>query len=253
MKFSIVTCTWNSEPYLADSIASVLRQDHSAIEFIFVDGGSTDGTLERIARVPVPYVLLRNVRGGVSHAMNAGLEAATGEIVAHLHADDYYAHDRVLSRVACLFSKESTQWLFGRCLQRKGDTVAPENHAIPRYSFQRLLKGNFIPHPSTFVRRTMFQRAGHFDETLRYAMDYDMWLRLGRIAPAVQVDEHFAVFRTHEASLSSANPFATFEEDFKVRMRYISNAPWAAAYHWAHYRVRRRRLVRRSAAARIAG
>src|SRR5438045_551972 len=100
MKFSIITCTWNSEPFLEQSIASVLAQDHTDFEYIFVDGGSVDGTLERIQRVPRPVKLLQNVRGGRTRAMNAGIAAATGDVVAHLHGDDYYLHPRVLSSVA---------------------------------------------------------------------------------------------------------------------------------------------------------
>jgi len=100
MKFSIITCTWNSEPHLAQSIASVLAQDYSNFEYIFVDGGSTDGTLERIRSIPRPVRLIENVRGGVPVAMNRGLAAASGDVIAHLHSDDYYLHPHVLSRVA---------------------------------------------------------------------------------------------------------------------------------------------------------
>src|SRR5437764_4865797 len=100
MMFSIITCTWNSEPYLAQSIASVLAQDYPDIEYIFVDGGSTDGTLERIRSIPRPVRLIENVRGGVSRAMNRSLAAATGDVVAHLHSDDYYLRPDALSLVA---------------------------------------------------------------------------------------------------------------------------------------------------------
>src|SRR5438309_10814003 len=100
MKFSIITCTWNSEPYLEQSIASVLAQDYTDIEYIFVDGGSTDGTLERIQAVPRPVRLLENVRGGRTRAMNEGIAAATGDVIAHMHGDDTYLNHRVLSIVA---------------------------------------------------------------------------------------------------------------------------------------------------------
>ena len=66
LTFSIITCVWNSEPFLAQSIASVLAQDYSHIEYIFVDGGSSDGTRERIRALQRPYVLVENVRGGAS-------------------------------------------------------------------------------------------------------------------------------------------------------------------------------------------
>ena len=73
---SVITCTRNSEPWLAASIDSVLRQHSVAIDYIFVDGGSTDGTLQRIRALQRPYKLIENVQGGISAAMNAGIEIA---------------------------------------------------------------------------------------------------------------------------------------------------------------------------------
>lgn len=244
LQFSIITCTWNSEPHIAQSIKSVISQDYPEIEYIFVDGGSTDGTLDRIVAIPRPVKLLENVRGGISRAMNAGIEAATGDVVAHLHSDDYYSHPQVLRHVADALTRSGAQWCFGRCLADVDGRCEPENYRVPRYSYPRLLKGNFIPHPATFVSKSLFDRAGLFDEGIKYAMDYDMWLRLGRLATPVQMDEHLAVFRWHAASLTSANRMASFEDDFAVRLKHASKSPWSLAYHWAHYLVRRRRLSR---------
>lgn len=241
-KFSIVTCTWNSAAYLGQSVDSVLVQDWPHIEYIFVDGGSTDGTLEMIRSIPRQVTLIENVRGGISRAMNAGIAAATGEVIAHLHSDDYYAHPQVLSHVARALNETGAEWLFGRCLSDIGGKRVPEGYVVPRYSYRRLLKGNFIPHPATFVRKSLFDRTGSFNEQIKYAMDYDLWLRLGRLADPFQLDEHLAVFRWHPGSLTSSNRMASFEDDFAVRMRYTSKSPWSIAYHWAHYLVRRQRM-----------
>lgn len=244
MKISIITCTWNSEPYLAQSVASVLEQDYPEIEYIFVDGGSADGTLGLIKAIKRDVILVNNVCGGIGRAMNAGIVAATGDVIAHLHSDDYYAHPKVLSNVANALEATGAEWLFGRCLSDLGGKRIIENYTIPRYSYRRLLKGNFIPHPATFVTRKLFDRAGLFDENIKYAMDYDLWLRLGRLANPIQLDEHLAVFRRHSGSLSTANREASLYDDYRVRMQYVENRPWTIAYHWAHYLVRRRRLVR---------
>lgn len=253
MKISVITCTWNSDAFLGESIASVLAQDHEDIEYIFVDGGSTDGTLDRIATIRRPVILLENVRGGISHAMNAGIAAATGDVIAHLHSDDYYAFNGVLSRVSAVLEEEKTSWAFGRCLSDIDGQRQTEGYVIPRYSYTRLLKGNFIPHPATFVRREMFQRAGNFDETIKYAMDYDMWLRLGKIAAPSQLDEHLSVFRRHDGSISTANKLASLADDYQVRMKHAPQSPWSRAYHLVHYLVRRRRVARALAAGAVPG
>lgn len=242
LRFSIITCTWNSATHLGQSMNSVLSQDWPEIEYIFVDGGSTDDTLEMIRSLPRPVTLIENVRGGISQAMNAGIAVATGDVIAHLHSDDYYAHPKVLSHVARALDETGAEWLFGRCLSDIGGKQVPEGYVVPRYSYRRLLKGNFIPHPATFVRKSLFDRAGPFDESIKYAMDYDLWLRLGRLADPVQLDEHLAAFRWHPGSLTSANRLASFEDDFAVRMKYAGKTPWSLAYHWAHYLVRRWRV-----------
>jgi len=176
--------------------------------------------------------------------MNAGIDAATGDIIAHLHSDDYYANPFVIGHVAQAIEETNAEWVFGRCLSDVDGNILPENHDIPNYTYRRLLKGNFIPHPATFVRKSLFMRAGYFNEKIKYAMDYDLWLRLGKLATPIQLDKHLAVFRRHDGSLSSANPLPSFEDDFKVRMNYAGYLPWTYAYHYAHYYVRRRRILR---------
>jgi glycosyltransferase involved in cell wall biosynthesis len=243
LTFSIITCTLNSASFLDESIASVLSQDYPDTEYIFVDGGSSDATLEMIRAIPRKVTLIENVRGGIARAMNVGLAAATGEVIAHLHSDDYYTHSQALRHAANALEQSGAEWLFGRCLSDIDGQRVPENYTIPRYSHRRLLKGNFIPHPATFVRRRLLQQAGDFDESVTYAMDYDLWLRLGKVSVPFQLDEHLAAFRWHAGSLTSANRMASFQNDFDVRMRHASKAPWSVAYHWATYLVRRRRLA----------
>jgi glycosyltransferase involved in cell wall biosynthesis len=244
LRFSVITCSWNSEPFIADCIASVLTQDYPNFEFVFVDGGSTDGTLERIQALGQRCKLLEGVRGGISRAMNDGLRAASGDIIVHLHADDYLLHRRVLGQIARLFQSSAAKWAFGRVLEDYDGRLIPEQWLVPRYSYRRLIHGNFIPHTATFVRRELFDQVGPFDETLRYAMDYDMWLRLGRVAEPLQLAEALGVFRRHAGSASTANALAGQREDFAVRLRYSGRSPWALVEHSLRYLVRRKRLKR---------
>jgi glycosyltransferase involved in cell wall biosynthesis len=242
LRFSIVTCTWNSEPWLAESIASVLAQDHPAIEYVFVDGGSTDGTLERIRSIPRPVTVVENVRGGISRAMNEGIRAATGDVIAHLHSDDYYADPTVLSRVDSAFESSGKAWCVGRIAVRRGATIEPEAARQPAYSHGRLVAGSFfVPHPATFVRRDALDTTGYFDETLKYAMDIDLWLRLGARFDPVTVNDALAVFRDHAGSLSSANRQLARDEEAVVRSRRFWRHPAATTIALARYWVRRRR------------
>lgn len=245
LTISVITCTWNSASYLQESVASVLAQDHPHIEYIFVDGGSTDGTLERIRALKRPCRLLENVRGGVSRAMNEGLRAATGDVIAYLHSDDYYLHPDILSRVAQHLETSGRGWLFGRTMALIDGKLHPDNYVAPRFSYANLLRGNFIPHPAAFVRRELMLRAGGFNTALKYAMDYDLWLKLARMSAPVQLDEPLAAFREHEGSLSSSSRtrLAAMAEDFRVRLAYAGHNPVERLGHYARYFVRRRRVI----------
>ena len=242
-RFSIITCTRNSQPWLTESIASVLRQSGPSFEYIFVDGCSTDGTLAEIEAIPRPVKLARNVRGGISNAMNRGLELATGEIVAHLHSDDFYLHDTVLDSVAQAFDSSGCRWLFGRSMRAIHGQLLPENYQAPLYSRQQLLRGNFIPHPATFVARELMLEAGGFDTTLRYAMDYDLWLKLSELAEPLQTGMPLAAFREHAGSLSTRDRLAAMREDLQVRLRHASPDPLTRAMHLLRYGVRRQRAL----------
>jgi len=220
LKFSIVTCTWNSEPYLEESIASVLAQDYPDVEYIFVDGGSTDGTLERIAAISRPVEVLHDVRGGIGRAMNAGIGAATGDIVAHLHSDDYYLDPGVLSRVAKAFVATDCAWLFGRILSDINGNLEKERYRVPRYSYRTLVRNNIIPHAATFVRRHVFEEHGMFNESFQLAMDYEYWLRIGKTYSPVQLDDYLSAYRRHSRSASVANRLKSLNEDFRARFAH---------------------------------
>ncbi len=244
LTFSVITCTWNSEPYLEDSIQSVLGQDYPYVELVFVDGGSTDGTLKRIRGLDHPHRLLENVSGGISRAMNTGIAVANGEVIAHLHSDDYYLRSDTLSTVARHFQSSERRWLFGRIVRDVEGTLHGEGFECPAYTYARLLRRNFIPHPATFVKRDLLASVGGFDTSLKYAMDYDLWLRLGKVDEPIQMEEELAVFREHSRSLSSTNRLPALREDLLVRLGYVGGNPLTRTVHRSRYVVRRHRLKR---------
>jgi glycosyltransferase involved in cell wall biosynthesis len=242
--FSIVTCTWNSAATLADTLASVRQQTCQDVEHIFVDGGSTDATLAMLDAYPGNKRILRGVGGGISRAMNEGIAAACGEYVAHLHSDDYYASADVLASVAERFAAEQVDWMFGNIQVLKDGSLLPPCAMHP-FSYRSLAAGRaFVPHPAVFIRRSAFGRVGLFDETLKYAMDIDLWLRLGAGARPATVDRVLTVFRDHAGSVSSANKIKAREEEFRVRQRHLAKAPLAFGVYCLRYMKRMRALRR---------
>ncbi len=204
---------------------SVACQTYEAVEQVFVDGGSTDGTLERIGASTFPNVCAHNIRGGISNAMNEGVRLASGDVIAHLHGDDYYLDPSVLATVAATMDQTGARWLFARIMSDvDGQLLAPA-WRMPTYSRRLLLGRNVVAHPATFMRRDLFLQLGGFDTALRYAMDYDLWLRASAEAVPAYLDKYMSAFRRHAGSTSTANALAAFEEDHAVRMRYITGLP----------------------------
>ena len=228
MKFSIVTCTWNSAATLPDTLRSVRAQTHPNVEHIFVDGGSSDGTLEMIATQCPGAKLLTGVSGGISRAMNVGIRAATGDVIAHLHSDDFYAADDVLARVAGVLHTSQAKWAFGDMDVLRNNMRTPAPRRRTAYAPSAYARGSVaILHPTVFVRREVFETVGLFDESLRYAMDIDLWMRIGpRYRPA-ELPFTVSVFRAHSGSLSTANPGAARAEEWTVRRRYFALWPIA--------------------------
>lgn len=240
--FSVITCTRNSLPYVTELRRSVETQTFADYEHIFVDGASSDGTLEYLHSLSPSARVIENVTGGIAKAMNTGIHAARGEILVHLHSDDYFLHPRVLERVALHFSQHDNRWLFGRIVSDIDGGIYPESFIVPAYSYERLLRGNFIPHPATFIRREVFEELGDFDEAIRYAMDYDYWLRIASRYPPLALREAFSVFRRHQGSTTQANLAASMAEDFSRRLHHEKGGLIRRMSHHIRYLVRKRRL-----------
>ena len=182
MKISIVTVAYNAEATIAAAAASVIgqRQDGFELEYIIVDGASTDGTLTALEpyRDGIAQVISEPDRG-LYDAMNKGIRAATGDVVAILNADDVYASTDILAQVARAFTAYGTDAVYGDL----NYVVADDLSRVTRrwrsgaYSPGAFRRGWMPPHPALFVRRACYNRWGMFNLSLRSASDYELMLR----------------------------------------------------------------------------
>lgn len=219
--FSIITITLNSEKYLSETIESVLTQEYPLKEHIIIDGGSTDGTLDIIKSYGDAVRFISEPDSGISDAMNKGIFMSKGDVVAHLHSDDRYAPG-TLSKVGEAFlANEGIKWLCGSggFIDEKGESIKPIR--FKRYSYNRLKTHNFLVHPSIFTRKEVFDKVGYFDTSLRYAMDYDMWLRIGKEYTPIQTEESLSSFRVHAGSLSTRESLLAIDEEYKIRINHF--------------------------------
>lgn len=243
MKVSVITVNLNGNRYLPAALDSILEQDWPKVELVVVDGGSTDGSLETIGNEAQRTTALKWVSEpdhGISDAMNKGLAMATGDIVAYLHADDCYPDRDILRQVAEAFAANpGAIWLTGgiQMIDAKGELL--RMMTVRKYSFDRLVRSNVIFHPSTFVRRETLLEAGGFRRELCYAMDYDLWLRLGERMPPLSIDQPLSCFRIHAGSLSSIAADAAFVEEQEVRLAYLRQTGRRIWPHRLWFRIKR--------------
>ncbi|TMF53936.1 MAG: glycosyltransferase [Chloroflexi bacterium] len=216
---SILTPSYQQGRYLADNLKSVGQQSYAPIEHIVRDGGSTDETVEilRSAGVNVRWVSKRD--GGQTDALNQALAESRGDIIGWLNSDDFYYPDAV-SRAVDALERTGADAVYGRCMliDEKGREIGL--YRTEPFSYKALLRRNIIAQPSVFFRRSLYEKSGPFDETLRNAMDYEYWLRCSRTARFEYVPETFATYRIHLDAKTSSAARALASEGNRVRMRY---------------------------------
>jgi len=239
-RITIITPSYNQGNFIEQTINSVLSQNYPDLEYIVMDGGSTDSTLEMLEKYDSRLFWISERDRGQSHAINKGLRMATGEIIAFLNSDDLYEPGALLKVGKFFAAHPAACWLTGKCRTigpngkeiRKAITLY-KNVWLKTKSYPVLLVLNYISQPATFWRRKVIDSVGEFDESIRYAMDYDYSLRVGRSFKLWVLNEYLASFRVHPNSKAGSSANAQFDFDFQIAKRYITS-PLLMQLHAAH-------------------
>lgn len=180
MKVSVITVCFNAAKNIDETIRSVVVQDHDDIEHIVIDGGSTDGTLEKIERYKelIAHVVSEKDEG-VYDAMNKGVRLATGEVVVFVNAGDMIAHRDCVRKMAQSFEESDVEAIYGDAYM-----VDPDDIRILKrfwkggeYKRDNFRNGWMPPHLATYIRRSVFLKYGLFRQDLRISADYELMLR----------------------------------------------------------------------------
>jgi glycosyltransferase involved in cell wall biosynthesis len=240
MQITIVTPSFNQRDFLAQTLQSVLgQQGDFQLQHLVMDGQSTDGTVDLLRSITDPRLTWTSQPDtGQSDAINRGLGLATGDIVGWLNSDDLYTPG-TLAAVAEAFANPTVNWVVGRyqIIDPQGKEIRSmvvryKDRYLDRYSYRKLLRENFIAQPSVFWRRTFGEKIGRLDESLHHAMDYDLWLRMGKASDPLILNKVVSQFRIHPQSKSGRLNRERFNEDFQVANRYLSGDSVSRWIHW---------------------
>jgi glycosyltransferase involved in cell wall biosynthesis len=180
MKVSIITVCYNSEGTIEDTIKSVLQQDFTEIEYIIVDGLSSDGTMGIVKQYADKISKIVSEKDkGLYDAINKGIGLATGDIIGFLHSDDIYENNGVISAVVKKISEHKTDSLYADLLYVEKNNVNKVRRYWKSKPFKDnlFLKGWMPPHPTFFVKKEIYNRLGVFNLSLKSAADYELMLR----------------------------------------------------------------------------
>ena len=180
MKISIITVTYNSVSTIEQTIQSVLNQTYKNIEFIIVDGVSTDGTLDILNRYKSQiHKIVSEKDNGIYDALNKGIDLATGDVIGILHSDDFYINSNVIENIANTFNKKQCDALYANLYYvDKDDTnkIKRKWHS-GNYNEGAFLNGWMPPHPTFFVKKEIYTKYGKFNLQFTSAADYELMLR----------------------------------------------------------------------------
>lgn len=221
MKVSVITTCFNRAATVRGTIESVLSQTHPDIEYIIVDGASTDGTPEiineykdRVARI------ISEPDGGMYEGINKGLRAATGDIIGLVHSDDFLYDGGVIGRVARRFEACSPDIVYGNGIyvDHNDTTVIRRDWISGRYTKGKVRRGWLPLHPTVYVTREWIGRCGLYDERYKIAADTDWLLRsLHDLSPRVEyMDEYIVRMRMGGMSTSPEKTRKKWAEDMRI-------------------------------------
>ncbi len=240
---SVVTASYNMGRYVAQAVDSVLAQDYPNVENIVVDDGSTDDTPEVLARyADDPRVtVIRQANAGQTVAKNRGLAAARGELIGFCDADNRWLPGKLTRQVPLLLARPEVGVVYGDIDLIDGDDNPLPPPATRRYGGRitgKLLVTNFVTFNTTLVPRRVLDEVGHFDENLRMAIDYDLWLRISLKYEFLYLPESLVAYRIWGGQMSHRTG-ERMENFFRLLERFLRENPDAvtpaeARRAWAH-------------------
>jgi glycosyltransferase involved in cell wall biosynthesis len=233
---TVVTPSYNQGVFIEETILSVLNQTGVTIEYLVMDGGSTDRTVEILEKHRGRLEFVSEKDRGQTDAINKGLRRSRGRILAYLNSDDTYLPGAVAKAARFLDSHSEFAMVYGEGYHVDVQARFLERYYTEPFDFRRLAEICFICQPTVFFRRELLSTVGYFDASLQFCMDYDYWIRVGKQYAVGYIPEYLATSKLHSEGKTLGKRATFHREILRTVQRHYGHVPvrWIAAYAHAY-------------------
>lgn len=229
---TVVTPSYGQREYIEEAIRSVLEQTGVHIEYLVMDGGSTDGTLEILEKYRDRLHFVSEKDRGQADAINKGLRRASGRIVAYLNSDDFYLPGAIAGAVRFLDHHPEFALVYGEGYHTDAQGKFKERYYTEPFDFQRLAELCIICQPTVFFRRVVLSTVGYFNPNLHYCMDYDYWIRVAKRYAIGYMSHYLAASRLHAEGKTLSKRAEAHHEILNTVLYHYGQVParWIVSY-----------------------
>ena len=236
LRFSVITPSFCQGQFIERTIQSVLQQGITDLEYVVCDGGSSDNTIEVLQKYDQHIRWVSEPDRGQADAVNKGIAMTTGEIIAWINSDDVY-YDAAFSLVQEIFTTHpDVQVVYGDADHIDEYDAVIEAYPTEAWNYQRLIETCFLCQPAVFFRRSLLHRFGSLDATLKYCMDYDLWLRYGQHCSFYYLPVKLAGSRLYQQNKTLGQRVAVHKEINDMFLEKWKKVPdkWLFAYAYVN-------------------
>jgi glycosyltransferase involved in cell wall biosynthesis len=229
---SIVTPSYNQGSFIETTICSVLSQEGAQIEYLVMDGESSDGTIAILKKYRDRLEFISEKDSGQAAAINKGFRKARGRIIAYLNSDDAYLPGAVAKAVHFMDEHPEYAMIYGEGYHVNAEGTILDRYPTEPFNPERLSEICFICQPTAFLRKEVFQTVGYLNESLHYCMDYDYWIRVTKQHPVGYIPAYLATSTLHPGGKTLSKKYEAHREMLATVRKHYGRVPsrWIAAY-----------------------